>query len=108
MTTIDSDMVSLPSLREDLVSRLARFGKRVRAHLVIEGVARVVVEVIALCAVSLILDWMLRLGRPVRMVLLAGGLGLVLYEIWHSVLQPSRLRLRPVELAAVLDRHRGT
>jgi hypothetical protein len=107
MTMIDSNMIDLPTLQRQLVGRLFDFRRRVRNHLLVEGLARVSAEAVGLALLSLVVDRWLRLGVAMRVTLLFLGLAWLAVEAWRHVLWPLRLKLSPVALATVLDRRDG-
>src|SRR5215213_6366025 len=107
MTAIDAPNLDLPDLQRQLVGRLEDFGRRVRSHLLAEGVARVLAIAVGLGLLSYLLDRWLRLGLATRLILLAIGLAVIGFEAWRHLVVPLRLGLSPVGLAAVLDRRRN-
>ncbi len=106
MTTLNSAVsADLAGLKEQLVGRFDRFRRRVRTHLLLEGVARVLAEIAGLIVVSFVLDRVFRLGVGSRLVFLALATAFVAWETWRHVVRPLRIRLNPVDLATALDRH---
>lgn len=105
MTTANIPIsADLPSLRDGLIARLEVFRAQVRKHLVLEGAARWLGEAVAVALVSFLLDRLLRLSLPTRVVFLTLGVGFLIYEAWRFVLTPIRLNLGLVGLAAAIDR----
>lgn len=108
MTTIDPSFTDLSGLKQQLIGRLDSFRKRVQAHLLLEGVARVLGEMVGLIFLSLFIDHWLRLSLPVRiglLILALIGLGI---EAYKHILLPLRMKLGPVALASAIDRASGT
>ena len=91
-------------LRAGLIARLQLFRARIRKHLVLEGLARWLGEAVAVVFVSFVLDRLLRLSLPTRLVFLAMGVVFLLIEAWRFIVAPIRLRLSLVGIAAAIDR----
>jgi hypothetical protein len=78
--------VALPPLSEQttgVVSRLAALRRQIAAWFWVDGLARVLWLVIGLCAADLLLDWMFRLDRAQRLVMLvlmASAIGWLIYR----------------------------
>jgi hypothetical protein len=105
MTTLNpTSPADLATLQRQLLARFEQFRRRVRAHLVIEGVARVLAEVVGLVLLSFILDRLFRLGLTSRLVFAALAVAFVVWEVRRRIVRPLRLALDPVDLAAALDR----
>ncbi len=84
--------------------RLAAVRRRVRARLLLAGIAWTWAAVFLFCAASLALDWLLRLSLPVRMTLFSAGALGVAWVAWRQLLSPLLFRLDDLDLAAILDR----
>ena len=108
MTVIDATISALASRRDDIVSRLELLRRRVRIHLFVAGFARVFAEAVALALLSLLIDRWLRLGVPLRVLLLLAALGWLAWETWIHIIEPLRMELDPVDLAAAVDRSDGS
>src|SRR4051812_5790113 len=106
MTTVETQVPNLTTRREALVHRLTTFRRHVIRHLLFAGAARVIAEVVAACVLSLLVDRWLRLGLPMRMILLFAGLIALVYEVWRRIVQPLWIRQDLVGLAASIDRAR--
>lgn len=78
--------VALSPLSEQttgVVSRLAALRRRVAAWFWVDGLGRVLWLLLALCAADLVLDWLFRMDKPQRLVMLAlmiGGVGWLAYR----------------------------
>jgi hypothetical protein len=107
LTTFNPSSPDLAALQQQLLGRFERFRRRVRAHLLLEGVARVLAEVVGLALLSFILDRVFRLGLGSRVVYVVLALGFVAWEAFHHVIHPLQLPLNPVDLATAIDRHRN-
>jgi hypothetical protein len=99
-------MHELAPRRAAVERRLASVRRGVRWQLVIEGLAWTLGTAVALAALSLAVDWMLRLGRPTRL-----GLGLVSVAVllavgYRLLVRPLSVRLANLDLALLLDRNR--
>ncbi|MCA9025785.1 MAG: hypothetical protein KDA86_11310 [Planctomycetaceae bacterium] len=98
---------SLTDLRERLVSRLSAVRRAMRAHFVAEAGAWVVSTLVALLALSLLLDWWLELSRVGRAGYAVVGFGLLGWIAWRYMVQPLSLSLAPLDVAAAVDRSRS-
>src|SRR5829696_1089803 len=108
MLNLSATRNELAEMQTQLLSRFDRFRKRVRAFIVLEGVARGFAEVVGLALLSLILDRIFRLGLASRLVFTVLAIGFVAYDAWRHIVRPLKLRLDPVDLATALDRrHRN-
>ena len=94
----------LSYLRDGMVARLQLFRARVRKHLVFEGIARWLGEAVAVVLVSFMLDRLLRLSLPTRIVSLAIGTLFLLVEMWRWIVTPIRLKLSLIGVAGAIDR----
>jgi hypothetical protein len=94
----------LDALRRRLIERLATFRRAVRKQLVLEGAARLVVEVAAVLMLALLLDWWLRLSVPMRLSMLGACVIGFAIELWRHVIRPMRMKWTDIDLAAALDR----
>jgi hypothetical protein len=109
MTTLDQTTPpDLETLQQRLVDRFAQFRRRVRAHLLTEGAARVAALALGLALLSFVVDRVFRLGLGSRVVFLVAGLGVVAWQAWRHIVRPLRLPLAPVDLAAAIDQRGGT
>jgi hypothetical protein len=93
----------LIQIRQSLLGRFAEFAHRVRAHLLIEGVARLIATAAGLAVLSFLIDHSLRLSPITRVALLVFGLAILGLETWRQVLRPMLMKLDPVDLAYALD-----
>jgi hypothetical protein len=98
----------LAPMRRRLVARLEEFRRAVRAQLALEGFARVLTGVVGVALLSLVIDRWLRLSLPIRVVLLAAGVGYLTYATWRWIGRPLRMKLDLVGLAAAIDRRAMT
>jgi hypothetical protein len=103
-TATVSTSPNLTDLRQGLLARLELFRGQVRTHMLLEGLARWLAELVAVALVSFLLDRLLRLGLPTRLTLLFLALGFLAVEAWRFIIAPLRLRLGHVGLAAAIDR----
>ena len=104
MTLNPATSPDLEALQQRLVDRFARFRRRVRTHLLLEGAARVAAITLGLALLSFVVDRIFRLGLGSRVVLLIAGLGVIAWQAWRHIVLPLRLPLAPVDLAAAIDR----
>jgi hypothetical protein len=104
------DLPTLETLRDlqsSVRAQLARLRVRLHLQLVLEFATDAVIVVTATAAALVFLDWLLRFGVPVRLVLLAlclagvlALLGVRAYRRWRAS------RLDELSLAVTLDRYR--
>lgn len=95
---------SLRPRREAVRHRLAAVRRRVRARLLLTGLAWTWGAVFLFAAVSLAADWLLRLSLPARLALDAAG-GLVIAIVaYRRLISPLVFHLDDLDLAAVIDR----
>ena len=78
MTTLSpSSPADLATLQRQLLDRFEQFRRRVRTHLLLEGVARVLAELVGLVLLSFALDRLFRLGLTSRVIYSVLALGFV-------------------------------
>lgn len=94
-------------MQVDLRQRLQALGRRVRNHLLAEGLARVVAVAFVVALLTYVLDRTLRLGLTARLILSAAAVAVLVWQAWRSLIRPLRLSLAPIDLAALLDRRPG-
>jgi hypothetical protein len=105
MTTANIPASSdLTYLRAGLIARLQLFRVKIRKHLVMEGIARWLGELVAVLLVSFLLDRALRLSLPTRIVFLVIGSAFLLVELFRFVISPIWVNLSLVGIAAAIDR----
>ena len=92
--------------RRRVQRRLAGVRRSVRAHLLWEGSAWTVATCVALAAMSLAIDRLLRPELASRLLMLAAALAVIVVVAWRMLIQPLRLRLDDLDLAELLDRRR--
>src|SRR5258706_2145519 len=95
---------SLSDLRRALLTRLEKFPAQVPKHLVLEGLARWLADLVGIALLSFILDRLLRLSLPMRLIFLFIGVGFLIVEAWRFILSPLFVKLGLVGLAAAIDR----
>ena len=90
--------------RYALAQRLASLRRVIRWNLLMAGLTRTLALVIGLCAVSLVVDRLLRLETSSRIAL--GGMALVAILIagWRWIVVPLKVRLENLDLAELLER----
>src|SRR3954466_15343703 len=100
MTTLNPVSADLAALQTQLLGRFEQFRRRVRTHLVLEGVARVLAEAVGLLVPSVILDRLFRLGLTSRLIYPLLAIAFVAWETVKYIVRPLRLPLDPVDLAS--------
>jgi hypothetical protein len=87
-----------------LHGRLAHFGRRVRVHLMLESIARVLAMTIGILLLSFVLDRVFRLGLPSRIFFIAVAAAFIVWQVRRHIVFPLRTSLDPIDLAVALDR----
>src|SRR5579863_5464060 len=105
LTTPDSE---LDALRRRLTERLRTLRDQVRSRLWLDLASRLVVSVVAIGIVSFVLDWWLELSFFARIIYMVLAAGLVTWTAVKTARAVIHLRLEPIELAAELDKARGS
>lgn len=90
--------------RDAVRRRLARVRRSLRARLALSGATWVWTTLVALAALSLAGDWLLRFSLPLRQLLLGAAAVLLAATAYRRMLRPLALRFDDLDLAAVLDR----
>ena len=76
-----------------------------RGRLIGEGVGWLVLTLVALIAVSLTMDYLLRLDRPLRIGLLCVCVAVGGWALWRAMLAPLCVKLTTLDLAQLVERH---
>ncbi len=105
MTTLDSTNPALAPLHDDLSARLGELADRLRRAQWASGLLRVASLAVALMLLSYVLDRALTLSVPLRLGYLALNAGVIAWFVRERLVRPLRTPLRPMDLAAALDRH---
>ena len=92
--------------RQAVIERLAALRKRLRNALAIQGGVWVLSVLLALVALSLGVDWWLRLSTTVRVPLTILALGGLAVLVYRKLIKPLRLSANDLDWAEVLDRRR--
>src|SRR5487761_690338 len=90
--------------RDAVRRRLAAVRRRVRARLLLAGVASTWGALFLFSALSLGADWLLRLSLPVRVSAVLGAGVVTAILVWRRLVVPLLERLDDLDLAALLDR----
>jgi hypothetical protein len=98
--------IPTPSQRDSLFDRLADFRRRVRARLLLEGLAIVLAVAAILAIFTFLVDHTFRLSVSARFILLAVAILGLVYLIWRDLITPTLLKLDSLTLASALD-HTG-
>jgi hypothetical protein len=104
MATVELSSTALPQLQHELVLRLARVRRSVRVRLLIEGLAIVLAEAVALALFTFWADHTFRLGVTARYVLLAAAILTLAFETWRRIIRPLFFPLDLVALAGAIGR----
>lgn len=109
MTTVTTNQVDAtagggPLLTRRIEGKLRGLRRALRGRLLAEGAAWLVVASVALVLVTLALDYLLRLERPQRVLVMAVALAGVAWVAWRQVIRPVRVAMGQVELALLIER----
>jgi hypothetical protein len=107
MSTVSLDpRNSLTGLQQQLRGRLLRVRRAMRGRFVVEALARILLALVAVLALSLWLDWWLELSRVGRAAFALVGLSVVCWVAWTYLIQPLAMAIGPLDVAAAIDRRR--
>ncbi len=95
----------LSEARRVVEHRLDAVRRRVRARLLLEGVAWTLGTLGALAGISLLADWVLRIGLANRIGLAALTAAAVLAVAYRKLLRPLLVPLGDMDVAVLLNRH---
>lgn len=95
----------LMQFRRCVLAPLARLRRRLRAYLLLEGLAAVLVVAWIAAGVQFAVDRSLRLETDMRAVMLAAAAGAVFAVVWRRLIAPQTVRLPDAELALLVERH---
>jgi len=87
--------------------KLRRLRAALRGRLLGEGVAWLVVALVAAMFVTLALDWATRLERPLRMVVTGVALACVAWVAWREILRPMAVPMNAEALVLLVERRWG-
>lgn len=91
----------------EVMAKLRGLRRRLRGRLAVEGLCRLVMVCVVWGAVSLGLDCLFRLERPLRGLMLAGGVGVLLAVLWRCLVGPMLVRMSLAEMAKLVERRFG-
>jgi hypothetical protein len=91
-------------LQHGVARRLERVRRRMRTHLLVEGLFWTLTAVAIAAAASLLADWIWRFNLPTRQVLLAAAVVAIGLLVVRRLIQPLALPLGDLDLAELLDR----
>ncbi len=106
MTTLTTDRSHSPAplLADGVAGKLRRLRRALRSRLLAEGIAWLVVALAGLVLTTLALDYLLRLDRPQRALVMAAAVVGVLFVIWRQVICPLRASMGQDALALLIER----
>ena len=97
------DLAAPAALDPRVQAKLRRLRRAIRRRVASEGVAWVLIAAAGVVLATLALDWLLRLERPQRALVMAAaavGLG---WLIWSQLVRPLRVRMRPIDLSLLVE-----
>lgn len=96
------------TFRREVIGRLNRLGRRLRAYAVADGLAALFLFGLGAASVQLFLDYTLRMRRDMRAALLAVIAAIAAVLLWRRVWRPLRLRYGARDMASLIEkRHPG-
>ncbi|MFP4052929.1 MAG: hypothetical protein ACLFV7_03595 [Phycisphaerae bacterium] len=90
-------------LHPEVRSKLDRFRAALRARLAGEGVAWGIIFLVSLMFASLVLDYLFRLDRPLRVALTASALVVLGYVLWRQLIAPMLVGMDTESLALLAE-----
>ncbi len=94
-------------LHPDVRDKLAGLRRALTGRLAVEGAAWTVTALVALVFCTLAMDYLLRLERPLRIVIMAAALAGVAWVIWRNLLAPLRVPMGMADLAMLVESRFG-
>ena len=92
-------MSALAERMAPVAARLGRLRGSIKQLFALDGLSRLVLALLAFAAVTFLADWGLDLPIYIRVVLLAGGLGLAGWVLGKRVFKPLGVRISDDDLA---------
>jgi hypothetical protein len=90
-------------LHPDIREKLAGLRRALTGRLAVEGAAWTVVSLVALVFGTLAFDYLLRLERPLRALIMVAALAGVAWVLWRSLLRPLRVPMGMADLAMLVE-----
>ena len=91
-------------MRSPLLSRIAALRGRVRRQLALHGLGLVVAGTALYILLAGLADWAIHLAREIRVALLLGLVGLIVYLVIRYVIRPLVVRFRDLDIAMKVER----
>lgn len=100
-----SSGTAIPALDASLTDRLAGLVRRIRSHLLIQGVARIAAFMVLAALVQFALDYGVRGMRwSMRAALLGVVIAATLVIVWRRIVVPLLLRIETADVAKLVER----
>lgn len=99
--------ISLPQLSQltgDVVHRLAQLRKQLAVWFWVDGLSRILWVAIALLAIDLAIDWLFRMDKPQRAVMLALIAGALAWVAYRRLIKPLNATISDDALALEVER----
>jgi len=84
--------------------KLSALRRHLRGRLLGEGLAWVLVALVAAVFATFGIDYVLKLDRPYRVAMVCAALGIVAWIVWRHVLGPMLAPMKPEDLALLVER----
>ncbi len=94
-------------LHPDIRDKLAGLRRALTGRLAVEGAAWTVVSLVTLVFGTMAFDYLLRLERPLRVVIMALALAGVAWVLWRNLLAPLRVHMGMADLAMLVESRFG-
>ncbi len=98
-------MSALAERMAPVAARLGRLRGSIKQLFALDGLSRLVLALLAFAAVTFLADWGLDLPIYIRVVFLAGGLGLAGWILGRRVFKPLAVRISDDDLAIFVERN---
>ena len=107
MTTLTTDKADAPQgelLTAGIATKLRGLRRALRGRLLAEGAAWFVVAMVTAVLATLALDYLLRLDRPLRAVVMAVAAAGAAWVVWRQLVGPMLAAMGQAELALLIER----
>ena len=91
-------------LSERVHGKLSALRRGLRVRVLAEGVCWLLVTLVTVVLATLAMDYLLRLERPQRMLVMGLTLAAVLWVIWSQLIRPASARMSLVDLSLLVER----
>ncbi len=97
------DLAAPAALDPRVRAKLRRLRRAIRRRVASEGAAWLLIAAAGVVLATLALDWLLRLDRPQRALVMAAAAGGLAWLIWSHLVRPLRVRMRLIDLSLLVE-----